>query len=330
MALGSEFDTIRRYFAPLSEAAVGAYGLGNDAAVWRPSDGCEAVITMDCMIAGVHFLPDDPPATVAAKLLAVNLSDLAAMGAKPAVYTVATAWPKDTDERWIAEFASGLAQAQAAGGVTLVGGDTVSTPGPMVLTLTAIGEVGSGMALPRGGAKAGDDVYVSGTIGDAALGLRILRGELSPGDKADGEYLIDRYRLPTARSALGAGLAGLASAAIDVSDGLVQDLGHIARESGVNIVINRDDIPLSRALNAALGEDQTLWDLVFAGGDDYELAFTAPPEATAEITGLANSTGTAATRIGAVEVPGAGGPEVRVLDADQQIVPVGRQGYRHF
>lgn len=330
MALGSEFDIIRRYFAPLSEAAPGAYGLGNDAAVWRPADGCEAVITTDCMVAGVHFLPDDPPATVAAKLLAVNLSDLAAMGARPAVYTVATAWPKDTEENWIAAFASGLAEVQAAAGVTLVGGDTVSTPGPMVLTLTAIGEVRSGMALPRGGAKAGDDVYVSGNIGDAALGLRVLRGELTPGDKADGEYLIGRYRQPTARSALGTGLAGVASAAIDVSDGLVQDLGHIARESGVNIVINRDDIPLSHALTTALGEDQKLWDLVFAGGDDYELAFTAPPEAAAEITGLANSTGTAVTRIGTVEVPGADGPVVRVLDADQRIVPVGRQGYRHF
>ncbi len=330
MALGSEFDIIRRYFAPLSEAAPGAYGLGNDAAVWRPADGCEAVITTDCMVAGVHFLPDDPPATVAAKLLAVNLSDLAAMGAKPAVYTIATAWPKDMDENWIAAFASGLAQAQAAAGVTLVGGDTVSTPGPMVLTLTAIGEVRSRMALPRGGAKVGDDVYVSGTIGDAALGLRVLRGELTPSDKTVGGYLIGRYRLPTARSTLGAGLAGLATAAIDVSDGLVQDLGHIARESGVNIVIDRDDIPLSVALKSALDGNQTLWDSVFAGGDDYELAFSAPPKAKDAILELANSSGTKATRIGIVGEASSGGPEVRVFDADRQIVPVGRQGYRHF
>ena len=331
MTLGSEFDTIRRYFAPLSAGFPGAFGLANDAATWCPSEGCDAVITTDCMVAGVHFLTDDPPQSVAAKILAVNLSDIAAMGARPVAYTLAAAWPKQTDEAWIADFAAGLGEAQTGAGVVLIGGDTVSTPGPMVLTITAIGEIHTGKALTRSGSAEGDDVYVTGTIGDAALGLLVLNGSLAPGSDADKDYLIGRYRTPTARSGVGAGLAGLASAALDVSDGLVQDLGHLARESGVEIAVNRDELPVSPAARRALDRDAAHWDLVFGGGDDYELAFTATPGSAAAIDALAVSSGTRITKIGTVAAATAEeNPGVIILDGDGNKISVARAGYRHF
>lgn len=330
MARLSEFDTIMRYFAPLSARAPGAFGLANDAAVWRPSDGFEAVVTTDCMVAGVHFLADDPPASIAAKLLAVNLSDIAAMGARPAVYTVAAAWPKATEEAWIAAFAAGLGDAQADAGVVLIGGDTVSTPGPMTFTLTAIGEVKTGGALSRGGSAAGDVVFVSGTIGDAALGLKVLRGTLVLNEGADADFLIGRYRGPTARSGLGAGLVGLASAAIDVSDGLAQDLGHMARESGVEFTVRASDLPLSGAARAVVAADRDFWDSVFGGGDDYELAFTVPRENVQAVWALAASVDTPITEIGDVGTASAEGISVRFLDDGGSPIAVSHGGYQHF
>jgi thiamine-monophosphate kinase len=330
MAPSSEFDTIRRYFAPLCADVVGAYNLANDAAVWRPRDGFEAVITTDCMVAGVHFLADDPPGSIAAKLLAVNLSDIAAMGATPAVYTVATAWPSEIGEDWIAAFAKGLGAVQAVAGIMLIGGDTVSTPGPMVLTLTAVGEVAIGKALTRSGARAGDDVYVTGTIGDAALGLRVLRGAVAPTRGEDAEYLIGRYRMPTPRSVLGASLPGVASSAIDVSDGLAQDIGHLARESGVGITLNRDLLPVSQAMTRALVQDESLWGSVFGGGDDYELAFTSAPANADKLMKLSAASGTPLARIGTVGATGESGAVVRFEDSDGIEIPVAHAGYRHF
>jgi len=330
MARASEFDIIARHFAPLSRGAPGAFDLTNDAAVWRPAENMEAVITSDCLVAGVHFLSNDPPASIAAKLLAVNLSDLAAMGAAPVGYTLAAAWPAEIDDAWIMDFAEGLGRAQENNGVVLFGGDTVSTPGPLTLTITAFGEAAAGRALSRSGAEAGDDVYVSGTIGDAALGLRVLQGTLAlPSDEA-AAYLVGRYREPTPRIRIGVGLAGLASSAIDVSDGLAADLGHLAAGSGNSIDIRTQDVPLSPPVAACLNDAPELLETVLGGGDDYELAFTAAPDRRDAISHLAEIAGVAISCIGTVGDAGNAGPGVRFFDADGADVTPKSAGFRHF
>ena len=214
--LPGEFEIIAKYFAPLTAGAPGAEGLTNDAAVFTPRAGLGVVVTVDAMVAGVHFLPGDPPETLGRKLLRVNLSDLAAMGARPLGYLLVTALPRDLEEPWIAAFAAGLAEDQEAFGIVLMGGDTVSTPGPTTLSLTAFGEVATGHALTRAGAREGDDIYVSGTLGEGALGLKVLQGAFGDLSEADRASLAGRYRLPEPRLALGQALAdrGLASAAL--------------------------------------------------------------------------------------------------------------------
>ncbi|HEX7390428.1 MAG TPA: thiamine-phosphate kinase, partial [Acidiphilium sp.] len=214
--IGGEFDRIARYFAPL--AGNGALNLADDAALWTPPSGKTAVLTVDQMIEGVHFLPDDPPGCVARKLLRRNLSDLAAMGAEPVAYLLTTALRAETPEAWLADFAAGLAQDQKHYGITLFGGDSTSTPGPLMTSVTMIGTVTPGGELRRAGARAGDAVYVTGTIGDAVLGLMATRGKL---DDPSG-YFRERRLLPEPR--VGLHLAGPVHAAIDISDGLVQDL----------------------------------------------------------------------------------------------------------
>jgi thiamine-monophosphate kinase len=330
MARASEFDTIARYFAPLSRGAPGAFDLTNDAAVWRPTQGMEAVITSDCLVAGVHFLADDRPASIAAKLLAVNLSDLAAMGAAPVGYTLAAAWPAEIDDTWIAAFAEGLGRAQENNGVVLFGGDTVSTPGPLTLTITAFGEAAAGRALSRSGAEAADDVYVSGTIGDAALGLRVLQGRLAPPSREAATYLAGRYREPTPRTRIGVGLAGLASSAIDVSDGLAADLGHLAAGSGKCIDVRAAEVPISAAVAACLEAEPELLEVVLGGGDDYELAFTAAPDRRDAISHLAETAGVGIACIGTVRDAGDAGPGVRFTDAKGADVTPKSAGFRHF
>src|SRR5215472_2578795 len=220
-----EFERIARFFAPL--AAPGALGLTDDVAVIDGPDGEEYVLTTDAIVEGVHFLKDDPPDLVARKLLRVNLSDLAGKGARPIGYLLTTALPKRCGEDWLAAFAAGLAADQATYGIGLLGGDSTATSGPVTLSVTAIGSVARGAGVLRGTARPGDLVFVSGTLGDAALGLRVLRGELSGLDAADRDFLVDRYRLPQPRLELGRRLVGLAQAMTDISDGLVADLGHI-------------------------------------------------------------------------------------------------------
>jgi thiamine-monophosphate kinase len=307
MALPGEFALIAQHFAPL--AGPGALGLTDDAAVFAPPAGRELVVAADAMVAGVHFLPEDPPETIGRKLLRTNLSDLAAMGAVPLGYLMTTAFPRGTGEAWVAAFAAGLALDQAEFGLTLLGGDTVSIPGPMTLSLTILGHVAPGTALRRNGARPGDALWVSGTIGDGALGLRVLQGALPP-DAA----LAARYRLPQPRLGLGQALVGVASACMDVSDGLVQDLGHICRASGCGAVLHAAQVPLSPGAAAHPG----LLALCLTGGDDYELLFAAPP-------GAAVPPG--ATRIGACV---AGPPEVTVLDATGAPMRLDRQGWSHF
>ena len=322
MTLPPEFALIAEHFRPL--AGPGALDLSDDAALLTPPPGRELVLAADAMVAGVHFLPDDPADSIARKLLRTNLSDLAAMGAVPLGYLLTVSLPRDLPDGWLARFAQGLAADQAEFGLRVLGGDTTSTRGPVSLSLTIIGHVVPGTALRRNGARPGDDLWVSGTVGDGTLGLAVLLGE-QPGD-AEG-HLAERYRIPRPRMALGQGLVGLATAAIDVSDGLVQDLGHLCRASGCGAELVAPLVPLSEAATALLRADPALLPRILTGGDDYELLFAAPPAAAGAIAALADSTGTPATRIGRF-VPGA--PVATVLDEKGLPLPLVRQGWSHF
>jgi thiamine-monophosphate kinase len=315
-----EFEFIARRLRPLATAR-GALGLTDDAALLDPVPGRQLVLTKDAMVAGVHFLPDDPPGQIAQKLLRVNLSDLAAMGATPLGYLLALARSGDIADEWLAAFCTGLAADNAAFGIALLGGDTVATPGPLTLSLTAIGEVPAGAALLRAGARPGEDVWVSGTLGDAALGLKVLRGESEVADAARA-WLIERYRLPQPRLALGQALRGIASAAIDISDGLVADLGHILEVSGAGAEVHAAALPLSAAARDLPGAR----DAALSGGDDYELLFTAPPQHRVEIEALARQLDLPLTRIGAIRVD----PGLLVLDQKGQELRVRKAGWQHF
>lgn len=306
----AEFGLIARHFRPL--AGPSALDLLDDAAVFAPPPGQELVVAADAMVEGVHFLPDDPADLVGRKLLRVNLSDLAAMGAAPLGYLMTVSAPRRCDDAWFARFAAGLRQDQEAFGITLLGGDTTSTPGPLTLSATVIGHVAPGRALRRNGARPGDGVWVTGTVGDGALGLRALRGELH--DQAG--FLADRYRLPQPR--LGLPLHGLASAAMDVSDGLVQDLGHLCRAAGIGAVLDAAAVPLSPAARAA-GPDWLATCLT--GGDDYELLLAVPAQHEADMRRAAP-----VTRIGTFR-EGAG---VEVIGPDGAPMTLLHSGWSHF
>jgi thiamine-monophosphate kinase len=320
-----EFALIAELFAPLAVDTPGAFGLADDAAVLEVTEGRRLVATTDMMVAGLHFLPDDPPDAVARKLLRVNLSDLAAMGAAPRHYLLALAIPRDTADDWLRGFADGLAADQKTFRVALAGGDTVSTTGPFTASITALGEVEPGRELRRDGARSGDLVFVSGTIGDGALGLLAARGELAGVDRAGREGLIGRYRLPEPRVALGGRLAGVAGAAIDVSDGLVADVGHLCRCSGLGAVIEAASVPLSGAAAHALAADPSLRATVLAGGDDYELAFAVPAARAAEVADIAAELGIPLTAIGRM-VDGEG---VSVLDESGAEIMLASGGWQH-
>jgi thiamine-monophosphate kinase len=319
-----EFDRIQRFYAPL--AGPGGLGLLDDAALVDCRSGRQLVVTVDAIVEGVHYLPDDPPDLVARKLLRVNLSDLAAMGARPLHYLLTTALPAAVGANWIAEFARGLEDDQRQFGVDLLGGDSVATPGPAVLSLTAIGEVAVGKEVRRSGAQPGDAVWVSGAIGDAFLGLAILRGawrELEPEHRA---ALIARFQLPDPRVELGPRLAGIAHAMIDVSDGLLADLGHICETSQVAAVVELERLPLSPAARLAVAGEPEIRLHLATGGDDYELLFCASREAAEAIADLSRQLGIPISMIGRIE-PGAG---VRVVDNAGQTIKVEAAGYRHF
>lgn len=323
-----EFELIRRYLAPLAAGAPGALGLEDDAALLAAPEEGELVVTADALVAGVHFLPDDPAELVARKLLRVNLSDLAAMGARPLGYLITAAWPVPLDEAWLEAFVAGLAEDQKTFGLSLLGGDTTRTPGPLTLSLTALGAVGKGCALRRATARAGDEVYVSGSIGDGALGLMALRGEGPPLNDAQRAYLIERYRLPRPRLALGRALAeeGLASAAIDVSDGLAADLGHVLETSGLAAVFEAAALPLSEEARAALDAEPALLAVLIGGGDDYELIFTAAPARAEAIAALSARLDLPLTRIGQLTE----GRGLTVLDAAGAEIPLVTKGWTHF
>lgn len=324
--LRNEFGLIARYFAPLARGHAGAFGLTDDAATLAVEPGHELVITNDVLVAGVHYLPDDPPKAVARKLLRVNLSDLAAMGAHAKAYSLGLALPETLSSDWLEAFATGLEADQARFGVTLIGGDTVATDGPAVLSLTAYGVIEAGRALRRAGAQAGDRIFVSGTIGDAALGLLVLRDQLGTLDAAHRAHLLARYREPEPRLDLGRSLVGLAHAAIDISDGLAADLGHICETSGVGARIDAARVPLSPAAAAALAGGAALIETVLSGGDDYELLFCAPAAQASAIANLSKALGLPITEIGAVETE----PGVRIIGPDGRPIALARGGYSHF
>ncbi len=326
VARSGEFELIARYLAPLSAAAPLAFGLTDDAALLAPAPGEQVVLTKDCMVSGVHFLDADGPEVIARKLLRTNLSDLAAMGAVPRGYLLGLVLPRNLDEAWIAGFASGLARDQAEFGVALLGGDTTATSGPTVLSLTALGVAADGRVLRRNGARPGDLLYVSGTIGDAVLALHLKLGKIfgvAPDTRA---ALNDRLDLPSPRLGLGARLVGIASAALDVSDGLVQDVGHIAVASGVAIEIRAADVPLSAPAAELVGDGPELFLDCLSGGDDYELAFTAPADRATDVAAAASASGVPVTCIGSVTA----GQGVIVRDRQGGAVELARTGYRHF
>ncbi|MGC9270153.1 thiamine-phosphate kinase [Acidiphilium sp.] len=309
-----EFERIARYFAPLANEA--ALGLTDDAAVWLPPTGRALVLTLDQMIEGVHFLADDPPDCVARKLLRRNLSDLAAMGAAPIGYLLTTALRATTPEPWLAMFAEGLRVDQERYGITLFGGDSTSTAGPLMVSATMIGQVAPGAAWRRSGARAGDAMFVTGTIGDAVLGLEAARGNI------DDPTLRFRERRLLPEPRVGLAIAGLVHAAIDISDGLVQDVGHLCAASGVGAVIEAGLVPRSAAARAA-GDDWLAARLT--GGDDYELVIAAPVEAEPALR--AGCGDVAITRIGFFT---GSHQDVIVRDAAGAAMSFARPGWRHF
>jgi thiamine-monophosphate kinase len=319
-----EFGRIRRFFAPL--AGPGGLGLKDDAALVDCAAGRRLVVTVDAMVEGVHYLPDDPPGLVAKKLLRVNLSDLAAKGARPLHYLLTTALPESFGDDWVARFAAGLAEDQRQFDVDLLGGDSVSTSGPVVLSLTALGDVAAGAEIRRSGARVGDRIWVSGTIGDAYLGLKVLRGAYSQLEAAERALLVARFQLPEPRTGLGPRLIGVAHAMCDVSDGLIADLEHICEASCVAATVELASLPLSGPASRLAEQEPDLSALLATSGDDYELVFTAPLAATEAIERLAAELNLPITLIGIID-PGSG---VRLLAPDGQPIPIAAPGYRHF
>ena len=316
IALPPEFAFIDRHFRPL--AGPGSLDLHDDAALLAAQPGEELVLAADAMVEGVHFLADDPPFDLGRKLLRVNLSDLAAMGASPVGYLLTLCVPPARDEAFFAGFTRGLALDQAEFGLSLLGGDTTATAGPLCMSLTIVGTVPAGAAIRRSGARPGDYLWVTGTIGDGALGLLALRGELPDPDG----YLAARYHLPRPR--LGAAPCGVAHAAIDVSDGLLQDAAHLCRASNVSLVLETGCVPLSPQARAA-GPERL--EICLAGGDDYELLIAAPADAQPALSRAATSIGTTITSIG---VFSAGPSAMRLMDAAGNETNFTRHGFSHF
>lgn len=326
----AEDHLIARYFKPLAKHP-GAFGLADDAAAITPPLGHDLVLKTDGLIAGVHFFPDDPADGVARKALRVNLSDLAAKGAAPLGFLLAIALPKDVSEEWLAEFAAGLGNDADNYQCPLLGGDTDSTPGPISISIAAFGTLPTGTMVKRAGAQVGDHVFVSGTIGDAALGLKVRR---DPNvvkswklDAAMSDHLIARYRLPQPRNALAATVRTHASAAMDVSDGLVGDLAKLCRASNVSAEIEAARVPLSDAAARALSADNGLIEPILTGGEDYEILCAVPSAAVEQFRAAAGRAGVPVTEIGRVV---AGDAPPRFLDRTGQPLTFARGGYSHF
>ena len=328
-----EFDLIERYFKTPARAMQGVttgvtLGIGDDCALLQPAAGMQLAISSDMLVEGRHFLSTVDPYKLGHKVLAVNLSDLAACGAKPLAFTLALALPR-ADEAWLAPFSRGLLALAAEHNCALVGGDT--TQGPLNICITVFGEVPKATALLRSGAKAGDDIYVSGTVGDARLALEVFRGNMELSGDA---FTAARARMetPTPRVQLGIALRGIASSAIDVSDGLLGDLSHILRQSVVGAIIDTS-IAINLIANKSINTPSRCQftpkkqlEYVLAGGDDYELAFTAPPAQRSAVQAAAAASSTPVTRIGQIQAE----PGLRLIDGQGQAVSNHFGSFDHF
>ena len=328
-AQSGEDRLIARYFKPIARHP-GALGLTDDAALLAPPAGHELVLTADAVVGSVHFFPDDPPDTVARKALGVNLSDLAAKGAKPAGFLLTLALPKDYGNKWLKAFTRGLGAAAKRYGCPLLGGDTVLTPGPVTISITAFGTLPKGSMVRRSGARAGDIVVVTGTIGDAALGLKLRtdigavhRWKLDPPTQ---RHLAQRYLVPQPRNAVADAVRRYASGGMDVSDGLAGDLGKLMRESGVGAEIETARVPLSKAARQVLDVDATALETILTGGDDFEVLATVPPGKLASFQAAARRARVPVTAIGRVTV----GEGARFIGPDGRELTFRRASFSHF
>jgi thiamine-monophosphate kinase len=327
----SEDDLIATYFAPI--AGPGGLGLKDDAALIAPPPGTDLVLTADGLIAGMHFLPDDPPASIAKKALRVNLSDLAAKGAEPLGFLLTLALPSTWTRDWLAAFAEGLREDAVVFRCPLLGGDTVRTRGPIALSITAVGAVSAGRMVPRTGVKPGDAIYVTGTVGDGALGLRARLNQardaawLAGLEKASREALIERYLLPRPRNALAGAACDYAHAGMDVSDGLVGDLVKILRVSGVTADIALSRVPLSPAVASAIELSPQLFEAAITGGDDYELILAVPAASMRPFEAAAAAAGVAVTSLGYAKA-GVEPPVFRGADSEPRAFK--RASFSHF
>jgi thiamine-monophosphate kinase len=331
MSRPSEDELIRIYFAPLT--GEGAFGLSDDAALIAGKPGRDLVVTADMLSCGVHFLSSDPPGAIARKALRVNLSDLAAKGAEPLGFLLTLALPEDWTEPWLAGFALGLGEDAAAYKCPLLGGDTVKTPGAPAISITAFGAVPVGAMVMRGGVKAGDRIYVSGTIGDAALGLKIRLGtaadgpwieRLSPNESA---FLAGRYLLPQPRLALRAALRAHAHAAIDISDGFAGDLGKLLAPAGMTAEVPAANVPLSQAAQTALRACPAIVKTLLTGGDDYEILCAIPPSQSASFEAEAEAAGVLVAQV-AIAEPGDRPPVFR--DESGKAFAFPKPSFQHF
>ena len=324
-----EIALIADYLAPLA-AHPGAFGLKDDAALLTGLPPAGLVVTADGLVAGVHFFEDDDPGDAAYKALAVNVSDLAAKAARPLAYTMTLALGEAPTEEWARRFTAGLARAQDKFGIALIGGDTVTARGAWWISITAFGEASARGLVPRGGARAGDALYVSGTLGDAALGLKLrLNGgafgpHLLP---AQREFLLARYLYPEPRLALAQALASEASAAMDISDGLALDLSRMCQASQVSAEVSAEAIPLSEAARVLAANDAGAMQTILTGGDDYEILAAVPPERASAFEAASLAAGVPVARIGAV-IAGAGAPRFRAADGSELELPA--KGFEHF
>jgi thiamine-monophosphate kinase len=315
-----EFELIAKYFAPLARDFPGARELKSDNAFLPADPYHDLVVKTDTIVAGVHFPADERGDLVGQRALAVCLSDLAAGGATPFAYQLSLALPPDWTEYWVRILARQLRAMQKRYGIVLCGGDTTRTPGPATITITAFGKVPKGKGIGRDGAQPGDELWVSGTIGDAALGLLVTQGKLE-----DSGRLSKRYRLPLPQTFLGKRLIGIVNAAADVSDGLLADAGHIAESSKLALYVERENVPLSPGANRAVASSAELWTTVLAGGDDYELVMAVPPRKAKALQEAAQDVGVKVTRIGTF----AKGRGI-VLTVSGHAQRAAQTGYTHF
>jgi thiamine-monophosphate kinase len=325
--ISAEDRLIAKHFAPLATHP-GALGLNDDCAFYQPPDGHELVLKADAIVGGVHFFPDDPPDLVAKKALRVNLSDLAAKGATPAGFLLSLALPRGTGDDWLEGFARGLKEDAEAFACPLFGGDTVRSPGPIMVSVATFGTAPAGRMVRRGGAQVGDAVMVTGTIGDAVLGLRVRQWDVPAGiDQTATDALAGRYLLPQPRNALAAALRENAHGGMDISDGLVGDLEKMCRASGVSAEIEAGRIPLSEAAKAFLQAEPAAFAAMLTGGDDYEVLLTLPPDRVGALRAAAAQAEVPIAEIGRIV---AGNAPPRFVGDDGNVLLFAQRSFSHF